>query len=168
MANLTREENEFLYYVVELSQTGDPRYAIDLQFVRNFVPALCEPLNFGSKDEERFTVKLDDLARWLAMQSDNLKRLLASYEEGQDYLIKPPSANRSSRRRPKECVWLSRDCTKRLALQSRGKNAEQVRTYFILMEEMYKEWMEHRIHTRARHEPEELLFEKQRSDVWNR
>lgn len=62
-----------------------------------------------------------------------------SYTEGEDYQIE--YATKLQGGRPKENIYLTSDCVKRLCLRSKSPKAEQIGSYFVLFEEMYKEYI---------------------------
>lgn len=80
----------------------------------------------------------------------SLKRtLVKNYKVDRDYKIFP---EKSDGGRPKEQILLSNDCFKRIAMQSQAKNSEQVRTYFIEMEDMWKELLQQQMEDRSNRE----------------
>lgn len=94
-----------------------------------------------------FAVNLDAVAKWLGVYKANLMMTLRSaYKAGFDYQISkaprpvPPGhvADALARRSGNayKHVLLTPDCFKRLCMRSRGKKAEQVRTYFIQVEQL--------------------------------
>jgi len=125
--------DEFLAYVRDLDD--DEGYQL-------FHPAVIETMIRAIAHRNDFVITLDQLAEWLAVQVGHLKRFLVNYKEGIDYhlTLKPTTSPKGGR--PKEIITLSMDCVKRLALRSRGKRAEQVRTYFIRTEEALPSWIE--------------------------
>lgn len=85
-----------------------------------------------------FAVDLDAIAKWLGVRKDNLMATLkASYVAGVDYLVSRQSYPHSTSkygRNAYKLVLLTPDCFKRLCMRSKGKTAENVRTYFIQVE----------------------------------
>lgn len=88
----------------------------------------------------------------------NLKdSLIKNFKEGRDYKIeKVPKTKRVE-------IYLSLDCLKRFVMQSRAKNAEQVRSYFIAMEDMYRQHMIEGIEDRLYAEEEEITERKRKT-----
>ena len=96
-------------------------------------------------------VDLEAAAKWLSIRKDFLmKTLRESYRVNLDYVIAAPSASASEHHpKPhgghnKTLVFMTPDCFKRMCMRSRGKKAEDVRTYFIQLESMvlkYKDQM---------------------------
>lgn len=87
-----------------------------------------------------FVVKLDAICKWLKTRKDTLvKTLKYSYKQHIDYIVaKDPNQQKSTPRANNYKTYLlTPDCFKRLAMMSRSKNAEMVRTYFIEIENMF-------------------------------
>lgn len=85
-----------------------------------------------------FAVDLSPVATWLGVRKDALMRTLrSSYTVDVDYSVtrmpNPKSQSKYGRNAYKH-VLLTPDCFKRLCMRSRGKTAEDVRTYFIQVE----------------------------------
>ena len=81
-------------------------------------------------------VNLDAVAKWLGIRKGTLvSTLRASYKKGVDYemTVQPrlPGAHGGHNR---AVVLLTPDCFKRVCMRSRGRKAEGVRTYFIMLE----------------------------------
>ena len=85
-------------------------------------------------------VNLDAVAKWLGIRKDNLmKTLRSSYTAGVDYSVsgeQSPNVESTAKygRNAYKKVLLTPDCFKRMCMRSRGKTAEDVRTYFIQIE----------------------------------
>lgn len=106
---------------------------------------------------------LESIADWLGSRDDNLYRLLTkNFIEGSDYKKEVGEKARKSGI-TKTNILLTGDCLKRLCLRSRAKNAEQVRTYFILMEKLYRDYMMDSIEDRISNEDEKVTQEKRKS-----
>lgn len=95
-----------------------------------------------------FVVSLDSVAHWLGITKSNLHvTLKASYTLGIDYsvnLTTNPRITGKYGRNSYKHILLTPDCFKRLCMRSRGKRAEDVRTYFIQLEALvvkYKDQM---------------------------
>ncbi len=97
------------------------------------------------KDQD-FTVHLAELAAWLGVREDHLKRKLCHYEKGKHY---KEIVECSAGGRPKMTIWLSMYCCKQLASKARGVRAEQVRAYFIKMDSKYRQWLNEVSRTRS-------------------
>ena len=81
-----------------------------------------------------FVINLDNVVKWLQARKKNLKAtLISSYQVDVDYKIKilPPKG----KGRPEEEIMLSPSCFKRLSMMSRTAKAEEVRQYYISLEE---------------------------------
>jgi hypothetical protein len=83
-------------------------------------------------------INLDAVAKWLHVRKDVLMRTLrTSYTAKVDYEVtrmQNPNVNTKYGRNAYKRVLLTPDCFKRLCMRSRGKTAEDVRTYFIHVE----------------------------------
>ena len=86
-----------------------------------------------------FTVDLDKLAQWLDCQKTSLFRTLKeSYKQDIDYNVRscPTKKGNSSYGGNRNlCINLTLDCMKRMCMRSKTPKAEQVRSYFIEIEE---------------------------------
>lgn len=80
--------------------------------------------------------------------------------ENRDYYIDKKSSGCQGGR-PKEDIWLTRDCVKRVASKSRTRNAQQVLTYLISMEDAYAEFIKNGIQDRMNKEDEDIKEQKQ-------
>jgi phage anti-repressor protein len=128
-----------------------------------FHPKVTETIIRAIVNNKNFIITLNQLADWLACRVDNLKRYLPNYEDGIDYKIESISPNGAGR--PKEVIYLSMICVKKLALRSKGKRADQIREYFIRIEEMFRENMEHSIEKRLKYEDPEVTKTKLKRDT---
>ena len=89
-----------------------------------------------------FVINLDNVIKWLQARKKNLKgTLISSYQVNVDYTIKtlPPKG----KGRPEEEIMLSPSCFKRLSMMSRTAKAEEVRQYYILLEEHIDKYKGH-------------------------
>ena len=87
-----------------------------------------------------FVIKLDVVCKWLQSRKDRLvETLKKSYKQNIDYTITkdPNQVKKVFRANNYKTYLLTPDCFKRLAMMSRSKNAEMVRTYFIEIENMF-------------------------------
>ena len=81
-----------------------------------------------------FVIDLDVVAKWLNSQKYTLKDTLKqSYQLDVDYSVKRIESTYKGR--PKENIMLTPDCFKRLCMLSRTEKAEEVRSYFIAVEQ---------------------------------
>lgn len=85
-----------------------------------------------------FVVDIEAVATWLKTTKRGMvKTLRESYKRGIDYEVSSaPAPNVSGKygRNAYKRVMLTPDCFKRLCMRSRGKTAEDVRSYFIAVE----------------------------------
>ena len=101
-----------------------------------FIDDFYQMFESDSHYKDKFRVDLDLCARLLNSKKGNLKdTLVNSYHEDIDYVTMqlPPSKQGG---RPSIRVLLTTDCFKRLCLLSRTSKAEQVRSYYIQLEEL--------------------------------
>lgn len=83
-----------------------------------------------------FVVDLDHVASWLKIEKFNLlKTLRESYTVNIDYKETNGVKQKRYANHYKK-VLLTPDCFKRLCMRSRSKKAEEVRTYFIMLESL--------------------------------
>jgi phage anti-repressor protein len=85
-------------------------------------------------------IRLDMVAKWLdANKNELIKTLKKSYRLKFDYIITKhnPVNKKDPRANNNKLYLLTPDCFKRVAMLSRSKNAEMVRTYFIEIENLY-------------------------------
>ena len=81
-----------------------------------------------------FVINLENLASWLKSLKKILKStLVASYQLDVDYKIR--TLKNDSKGRPKEEILITPNCFKRLCMMSRTEKAEEVRSYFISLED---------------------------------
>ena len=86
-------------------------------------------------------INIDAIATWLKIAKSKLMETLrASYKAGIDYTVtkmrNPRSINSKYGANAYKQVLLTPDCFKRLCMRSKGKMAEDVRTYFIEVESL--------------------------------
>lgn len=85
-------------------------------------------------------IRLDVIARWLSANKRKLvETLKQTYKVNFDYIISKPTNLKKKvfRANNNKLYLITPDCFKRLAMLSRSKNAEMVRTYFIEIENMF-------------------------------
>lgn len=81
-----------------------------------------------------FVIDLEKLANWLKSQKKVLKTTLqTSYQLNVDYKVK--TLKPEGKGRPIEEVMITPNCFKRLCMMSRTEKAEEVRSYFIALED---------------------------------
>lgn len=105
-----------------------------------FIDELFEFYNNESIMQTDFVIKLSVVAKWLAASKYKLvKTLKRSYKKDLDYtVIKPIDyIKKDNRANNYKEYMLTPDCFKRLALMSKSKNAELVRSYFIEVESLF-------------------------------
>ena len=84
-------------------------------------------------DNNDFVVDIDSVAKWLKIVRGNIKKTLnESYRENIDYKI---SNNKSiNAGRPRETIYLTPDCFKRISMLTKSTKGEEVRSYYIQLE----------------------------------
>jgi superfamily II DNA or RNA helicase len=86
-------------------------------------------------NENNLIIDFNDLCDWLIMRKDVLKRtLIRSYIKDVDYKIK--IINSLNRGRPKEEIFITPECMKKICMLSSTKKAEESRTHFINIEKL--------------------------------
>jgi phage anti-repressor protein len=81
-----------------------------------------------------FVIDLEKLANWLKSQKKVLKTtLITSYQLNIDYKVK--TLKPEGKGRPIEEIMITPNCFKRLCMMSRTVKAEEVRSYFIALED---------------------------------
>ena len=82
-----------------------------------------------------FVINLENVAKWLNCKKFTLNDTIKnSYQINIDYKISK-SINQKSTGRPREEVMITPNCFKRLCMMSRTEKAEEVRSYFIALED---------------------------------
>ncbi len=85
-------------------------------------------------------IRLDIVAHWLSANKRKLvETLKQTYKLNFDYIISKPTNIKKKvfRANNNKLYLITPDCFKRLAMLSRSKNADMVRTYFIEIENMF-------------------------------
>ena len=81
-----------------------------------------------------FVINLDTVSKWLNSHKYTLKDTLTkSYAREVDYIVKKGTTTEKGR--PAETILLTPECFKRLCMLSRTEKAEEVRSYFIAVEQ---------------------------------
>ena len=93
---------------------------------------------FGLYDENTedndFVINFDISAQWLIIRKDSIKRtLIESYRKNIDYKITIDKSSENAGR-PKEIIYLTPDCFKRLCMLTKSSKGEEVRSYYIQLE----------------------------------
>ena len=97
-----------------------------------------------------FIMDLDLIAIWLNTAKKDLKKtLLKTYLLNIDYIITAPVRHKSNldKGRPRKVILITTDCFKRLCMRSVTIKSEQVRTYFLQLEELVDEYKDYIIKT---------------------
>ena len=82
-----------------------------------------------------FVINLEKVAKWLNCKKFTLNDTIKNtYQINIDYKISK-SINQKSTGRPREEVMITPNCFKRLCMMSRTEKAEEVRSYFIALED---------------------------------
>jgi len=82
-----------------------------------------------------FVINLENVAKWLNCKKFTLNDTIKNtYQINIDYKISK-SINQKSTGRPREEVMITPNCFKRLCMMSRTSKAEEVRSYFIALED---------------------------------
>jgi len=98
-----------------------------------FIDDFFNLYNINTTNDD-FVININNVVKWLKAHKKNLKATLTeSYQLDIDYKIKKLSPK--GKGRPEEEIMLSPNCFKRLSMMSRTAKAEEVRNYFISIEE---------------------------------
>ncbi len=124
---------------------------------------LREVLSLFRHAETRYNVHLEVVSRLLQRPGGNVKRLLKkSFIEDTDYIIQPKL---STGGRPAEFVRLTTNAFKRLALMLRGKRADALRGYFIVVEDAYRQGQLKKIAKCRRIDGKDLVLHQSRDNM---
>lgn len=98
-----------------------------------------------------FVVKLDVISKWLKCNKGTLvKTLKRSYLLDVDYIVYKNKDKTIKKKDPRNNNYkqylLTPDCFKRLAMMSRSKNGDMIRTYFIEIEGLFIKYREQTIY----------------------
>jgi phage anti-repressor protein len=106
---------------------------LDNQFFDDFYSFYNE-----GKNEYDFTINLDNIAFWLDVKKDNLKRLLLSnFLINQDYIeYKEPGKFKGTGVNNVKNVMLTYTCAKLLCMISKCEKAKLIRNYYIELEKL--------------------------------
>jgi phage anti-repressor protein len=106
---------------------------IDCKFIDDFYSFYNEGQN-----EYDFAINLDNIAFWLEMRKDNLKRLLeTNFVKNQDYIeTKPEVKLQGTGTNNIKIVMLTYTCSKLLCMISKCEKAGLIRNYYIELEKL--------------------------------
>lgn len=80
-----------------------------------------------------FVINIDAVSKWLNIIRGSIKKtLIETYRENIDYKIKIQKNNNAGR--PRENIYLTPDCFKRISMLTKSSKGEEVRTYYIQLE----------------------------------
>jgi len=84
-------------------------------------------------EDNDYVINIDAVSKWLKILRGNIKKTLAeTYRERIDYKI---TINKSTNAgRPKETIYLTPDCFKRICMLTKSTKGEEVRSYYIQLE----------------------------------
>ena len=103
---------------------------INNEFIEDFLKI------YNIIDRNKFIENLDVISKWLKpTRKGLLKTLRESYKKNIEYVIKPLTYKKHGGNNKHE-IYMTPDAFKRLCMLSRTKNAEEVRTYFIMLERL--------------------------------
>jgi len=98
-----------------------------------FIDDFFSLYNINTTNDD-FVINLNNVIKWLDTHKRNIKKTLnESYQLDIDYKIKILKSK--GKGRPEEEIMLTPNCFKRLGMMSRTEKAEEVRNYFIALEE---------------------------------
>lgn len=84
-------------------------------------------------EENDFVINIDAVSKWLNILRGNIKKtLVETYRERIDYKITIEKS--TSAGRPKETIYLTPDCFKRICMLTKSEKGEEVRSYYIQLE----------------------------------
>jgi phage anti-repressor protein len=102
--------------------------SVNNKFIGDFFSLYTE----NTKDTD-FVVDFDNIAKWLHVRKDSIKRtLIESYRINIDYTIKEQKLETAGR--PSEKILLTPDCFKHICMLTRSPKGKEVRAYYIQLE----------------------------------
>ena len=113
---------------------------LDEKFVRDFM--------FSLESEEKFCIPAEKLLEWkvFKLKADIKKRMLKlNCKEGQDF---SEMKLKSTGGRPSVKISLTVDCFKRLGVMANNKTGENVRSYYLVLEKLFKKYTEEETNTK--------------------
>lgn len=141
---MTQNENESkLFNMVRLRMANIPNTWTEEQTER-MLNMLVMSFKADMSDEP-FPINLKDIAVMLNVNKADLKRLMLSkhksgknrFEEKTDYLLSTSAEKVNNR--PEELVMLTVECSKNLCMLSKSEAGDDIRKYFIMIEQLIKE-----------------------------
>jgi phage anti-repressor protein len=112
----------------------DKNFILDFFDIRN---------NYHVKDNYPFIINLEIVSLWLNTSKRDLKKtLVTSYMENVDYKLAGSALPASSKHggHNKKYIYLTVDCFKMLCMRSNTPKANEVRKYYIQIEELIDEY----------------------------
>jgi len=147
--------DEFIEYVFEILNIT-PDDVINREFITDFITII--------NDGEDFRISLGDLTKWLDVYEHGIRKTLErSYILGKDYV----NYTIKTKGRPRTVTFISNECFKNLCMKTQSKYGDIVRTYFIVVEEMYREYMLGGILDRQRVDAHEFIDKKYQKKRYN-
>jgi len=99
-----------------------------------FIDDFFSLYDYKTNDSD-MVIDFDNLAKWLNIRKDNLKKTLErTYTQNIDYKINIIKS--SGKGRPIEEIKITPECMKRMCMLSVSTKSEEVRTYFIKIEKL--------------------------------
>jgi phage anti-repressor protein len=84
-------------------------------------------------EDNDFVINIDAVSKWLNILRGNIKKtLVETYRERIDYKITVEKSTNAGR--PKETIYLTPDCFKRICMLTKSEKGEEVRSYYIQLE----------------------------------
>lgn len=81
-------------------------------------------------EENDFVINIDAVSKWLTILRGNIKKtLVETYRKNIDYKIIIEKSTNAGR--PKETIYLTPDCFKRICMLTKSSKGEEVRSYYI-------------------------------------
>ena len=98
----------------------------------NFIDDFFNLYDENTEDND-FVINIDAVSKWLKILRGNIKKtLVETYRKNIDYKITIEKS--TSAGRPKETIYLTPDCFKRLCMLTKSEKGEEVRSYYIQLE----------------------------------
>ena len=102
--------------------------SINNKFIDDFFSLYDE-----NTEEDDFVINIDAVSKWLSILRGNIKKtLIESYRKNIDYKITIEKSTNAGR--PKESIYLTPDCFKRICMLTKSSKGEEVRSYYIQLE----------------------------------
>ena len=126
---------EFKAFAVAALQKEDEK--LDLRFLEEFM--------FSLNSAEPFPIPIEKLVEWQVYASKNeAKRGLdrTGFIKGSDFSAERLKNEEGQRGRPKTVIMLSVECFKFLCMLAQNDKGSQVRSYYLIIECLWKQYME--------------------------